>query len=375
MRNMLRNMRLKYRMILGGVAAVVIPFSIAGIIIYVQLSNSLFEMAQEKTVHMAQDVSDFIGATLNQEIKLASAIASDPDIIDAVVSGDYQMAQTELKAIHERIGTKNSNVFLADQRGLVRADAAFNNQIGLDISDRDYFLQAKKGVASVVGPIIAKGNATPGKPIIVVCAPVLKNGEFSGIIALPLNIDFVLNMISEERLGDHGYAYLLNGEGLVLAHPRENFILNLRLFDRPGMKKLERMVLSGRTGVTSYSFDGSERIAGVAPIPLAGWTAVFAEKKDEIVAPVNRLLLTILISAILCLLVIILFIVIFSNKLGTPVQKSMDMMKQITRHSKEVFLQVGLDRKITFANPAYVKITGLTDEEIIGKAAQSRKPE
>ena len=227
---MLENMSLKNRMIIGGIAAVVIPFFVAGIIIYVQLSNSLLKMAEEKSVHMAEDTADFIGSALAQEVKLASAIASDPDIVDAIKSGDYRMAQTELQAIHASIGTKYYTVFLADQQGLIRADAVFEQQSGLNISDRDYFLKAKKGLSSVSGPFMPKGTATRGTPIIVVCSPVLEKGAFYGIIALPFNINFILNMISRERLGQGGYSFLINSDGLVLAHPRKELILKYSFF-------------------------------------------------------------------------------------------------------------------------------------------------
>ena len=125
---MLKDISLKYKMILGGVIAVVVPFTIAGIIIYVQQSNSLLEMAKEKSVHMAQEVSHVVEVTLRQEIKLASAIASVPDIVDAVCGGEYRKAQNELEAIHERIGTKYSTLFLADQRGIIRVDAVFSSR-------------------------------------------------------------------------------------------------------------------------------------------------------------------------------------------------------------------------------------------------------
>ena len=363
---MLKGMSLKYKMILGSIIAVVIPFSIAGIIIYIQLSGSLLKMAEEKSVHMAEDISDFIASNLGQEVKLASAIASDPDIVNAVRTGDYRIAQTELKEIHDRIGTKYFTVFLLDKRGFLRADALFSQQIGLNLSDRDYFLKAKEGVASVTGPLMPKGTATPGTPIIVVCVPVVQHGDFLGIVALPFNTDFILNMISRERFSRKGCAYLISREGLVLAHPRKALVLKYNLFDQPGAEEIKEVILSGKTGIASYRFDGSENIAGLAPIPLTGWTTVFAQRKEDIMSPVNRILFTILVSAILFLLVTILSIIIFSNRLSTPLQKMMAMLKQLTRHSSEIIVQIGLDRKISFANPAYEKLVGLKNENIVG---------
>ena len=105
----------------------------------------------------------------------------------------------------------------------------------------------------------------------------------------------------------------------------------------------------------------------MAPIPLTGWTAVFAQSRDEIMAPVNRILSAIFVSAILFLFLTVLFIIVFSSKLSTPVQKTMSMLRQITQHSKESILQIGLDKKISYANPTYEKVAGVKKENLIGK--------
>ena len=112
-----------------------IPFLIAGVIIYVQLSNSLLEMAKEKSIQIAKDISASIEANLVQEIKLISAIAADPDMIEASITGDYHEAQTELESIYKRIGKKYFTIFLLDKHGIARADSFFRQQIGLDLSD------------------------------------------------------------------------------------------------------------------------------------------------------------------------------------------------------------------------------------------------
>ena len=49
----MKEMSFKTKMIFGGVTAVVIPFLIAGIVIYIQLSRSLIEISKERAVHQA----------------------------------------------------------------------------------------------------------------------------------------------------------------------------------------------------------------------------------------------------------------------------------------------------------------------------------
>ena len=366
MKRFLKNMTLKYRMILGGIAAVIVPLSIAGMIIHVRLSNSLLEMAKEKSVLIVNDISSLIDSTLMQKINLTAAVASDPDTVKASKTGDYRDAQIELEELHKRVGRDFFTVFLLDRNGIVRADATFSQQIGLNLSDRDYFLRAKEGKTSVTGPLLPRGNVTPGQPIIVVSTPIQEGREFHGIVAIPFETDFLADTISQKRLGQTGSAFLVNSKGLVMVHPRKELILKMNLLDRPGMEEMAELIRGNKTGTASYSFEGSEKIAGLTSVSLTGWTVVFSQNRDEVMYPAKKILFTIFITAITSMIITIIAIILFSSKISMPIQKIMEMMNAVTKHSTEIILQMGLDRKIIFANPAFTKITGLKSEHVIG---------
>jgi len=363
---MAKGITLKSKMILGGVIAVIVPFFIAGIIIYIQLSSALLEITKEKSLNIAKDISASIDERLNQEIRQTLAIAADPDIIEAARTGDYNVAQIELESIYERIGMDFFTILLADRYGIIKADAFFPQQIGINISDRDYFIKAKEGETSVVGPFLPRGSATPGEPVIVVCAPILDKNEFYGICALVFNTDFLVDILSRKKHGQTGHAFLINAEGLVLAHPKREFIYKLHLLDQPGTEEIKKLILGKMSGTAFYSFDGSEMIVGLAKMNLTGWIAAFAQSRREIMSPVDRILRAMFISGMIFLVITLLIIISFSSKISDPIHKIMEMMKHVMQHSNEIIMQIGLDRKIIFANPAFEKITGLKLDSVIG---------
>lgn len=353
-------------MILGGIVAVLIPFLIAGIIIYVQISNSLLEITEERSLHTANDISEIINMTLLQEIKLASAIAADPDIIAASQTGDYREAQNELKQIYQRIGKDFFTIFLLDKYGIARAEAFFSEQIGLDLSDRDYFIKAKEGQTTVAGPIFARGNATPGESILLVAVPIQERGDFLGVVALAFNTVFMVDILSQKNIGKMGFAFLFNAEGLILVHPKKELILKWNILDQPGTEKIKKMVKEKKTGIVSYSVDGSEKILGLARVKLTGWLVAFTQSRDEIMIPVKKTLTSIFFSGLIFLSITILIIIFFYSKVSYSVQKTLEMMKHVTHYSTEIILQIGLDKKIVYVNPTFEKVTGLKSGEIIG---------
>ncbi|MBN2041921.1 MAG: response regulator [Spirochaetes bacterium] len=363
---MLKNLTLKYRIISVSIGAIVIPFVVAGIVIYIQLSNSLIKIAEEKSVHYAEDLSSLISSRLDSDIRLASSIAAGPEILSAVKTRDYRKAQHELEQIYKRIGEKLFTIFLADENGIARADAFFKQQIGLDMSDREYFKKAKEGIANVAGPILARGTATPGDPVIMVISPIFENKRFYGIVGIPYNTDFILKLLKKRRTDETGYAFIANAEGLITIHPRKELVFKTNLFDLSESEKLREIILSGETGNVRYSFEDSEQLAGITTMGLTDWVVIFSQSRNEIMRPVNRILLSMLISSLAFVLAAVLFIIFFSGRISSPFQKMAKLMKYITLHSREIILQIGTDRKVYYANPAFEKLTGLKSGDVEG---------
>ena len=353
-------------MILGGLASILFPFIVVGLIIHTQLSNALLDLSKEKAIHMARDVSTSIDEILKWEITLAASIAADPGIIRSLSIRNHDIVQTKIETIYKRIGRDTFTIFIADKHGIAIADAFYKNQIGLDISDRDYFQNAKQGRSGVAGPFRAKGVATPNSPVIIVYAPIIEDSEFYGIAAIPFSIDFIVNIISRHKNKHTGYAFLMNDEGTIVAHPRKEFILAPALSGLPDTEDIKDKVFNKGDGIASYSFEGHEKIVGLSRMRVTDWTAAFTQNKDEIMSPVNRIIYSIFFSGLIFLVITMLIIVLLSRRLSTPIQKMMEIRKQVTQHSTEIILQIGLDRKIHYANPAFEKATGSKPETVVG---------
>lgn len=356
-------------MILGSCLAVIIPLLIAGTIIYIQLSSSLIERTRDKAAGSARDIAYFIDNYLSQEIKLLSAIAASPTTVEAVKTGDYRFAQRMLYSVHDRIGNQFFTIFILDKNGIARADAFYRQQIGLDLSDREYFRNARKGRESIAGPMFARGKATPEAPILVISVPITDNGVFWGTICIGFNTDFITKILARHDIGQTGSAFLINSEGLVLLHPQKDYILNLNLFEQPGTEAIKGLVQSGANGTATFRFNGVEKIASLARVDPTGWIAVFAQDRDEVMIPVKRILLSIAVSGLVFLFLTIAAIVVFSGKISSPIDKRMELMRQVTKHSNEIIVQIGIDRKIVFVNPAYEKMAGVNAKQVIGKEA------
>ena len=359
-------MSIKKKMILSAIAAVSIPFLIVGMIIHFQLSRSLLGITKDHAVHAAEDLSWVISAALDQEKLLATSIAADPDIIEACEKEDFSTAQQELEQIWKGIGKDYFTIFLLDQKGIDRVDVRFDTQVGLDLSDRQYFMDAKSGKASVAGPFFPRGESTFEEAVIIISVPIMNGDTFLGAVCIPHSIQFIANMLETKKIGETGFAFLVDAQGLLLVHPIKQLSLNFNIKDLPGTEEIIRMLKAHQTGASSYYLIGEEQIVGLYTVPLTGWKVIYSQNKKEIMAPLNRLLSTISLLGVLFLLITIVTMLVMTRKFSSPIEKMVQTMKEVTTHSSEVILQINRKRKIIYANPTFETITGLSADEIKG---------
>ncbi len=105
---LLRNKSLIFKLISGAILSTIIPFRISGILIYFQLSNSLMDLSLEKLLHNAQDLSQILDENLNTYIKIASTVATSPEISIAVKERNFNKMQEVLDTIQVKIEKDNN---------------------------------------------------------------------------------------------------------------------------------------------------------------------------------------------------------------------------------------------------------------------------
>ncbi len=128
-----------------------------------------------------------------------------------------------------------------------------------------------------------------------------KQGKLVSIITTNLKLEYIWDMldaVAEENkaTGHTGYAFLLNKEGLFIAHPADQ-ILQPRPHMPPDTKDMVHEMTSGNRGTAYYSSrKGVKKLAGYAPLKGFGeykghgWSVGVNENYSELQDPMNRLL-------------------------------------------------------------------------------------
>ncbi len=332
----MKKLTLSTKLTIGGVLVVVVPLAIIGIFAVMRTSDALTTLSREHAASMAVELADMTQTALSREIKIVSELSLEQTIVEtaAKVAGgkaedaatDIEKVDRHLSRVMKKIGGDYESVIVANQAGVVFADGGKGEWKGVSIADRDYFKAAKDG-KTIVGSVV-KSKKT-GNPVVPISAPLLgANGEFVGNISTILKIDFLVDKIGGTKLGTTGYAFMTDSHGLVIAHPKRDFILELDLTKLKGMESIVSRMLAHNTGVESYVFEGIPKIAGFAPVALTGWSIGTTQPEAEFLASVHAIRNGIIMVGSVFLGLTVILVLLFARSISRPIARVVEGLNE-----------------------------------------------
>jgi signal transduction histidine kinase/CheY-like chemotaxis protein len=111
-----------------------------------------------------------------------------------------------------------------------------------------------------------------------------------GLVLAEVNLKFVWEVVSAIRIGDSGYAYVVDAAGRLISHP--DIALVLRGTDLSALEPVRRALAGAAApgdeiSIASLAADGRDRrtLTAQAPIPALGWHVFVEQPLAEAFAP------------------------------------------------------------------------------------------
>ncbi len=125
--------------------------------------------------------------------------------------------------------------------------------------------------------------------------------EFAGVVVIDIDYEKIIRKVIDIQVGEKGYAFLVDQFGRSIAHPRfEPFKYHLDNYPDASLKKLVMKMMTGASEWKSYFFEGNQKVAAFAPIPIMNWslavTIPIDELRKEALAIRSRVIQTVLIT-------------------------------------------------------------------------------
>ena len=283
------------KLIIGGLATVLIPMIIVGYLSFSKAESALLDLSKTQAQGIASDLARMTNNILESEKDKAATIAAQRAIVDlaetvkasGIKASGKQIGELfkSLKRQYSKLGDHYQGIYISDAKGLIFTGILENGEMykEINIAEREFFIRAKNSNDSIISEMTISG--VTGKSIVMACAPIKSDeGSFLGIVGTVIKAEYFADLISDRKIGETGYGYMIDKSGLTLAHPKPEFVLKINLTSVKEMESINTQMMAGKSGVEEYVFKGTAKIAGFAPVGVNSWSISATQNKDEFLA-------------------------------------------------------------------------------------------
>lgn len=311
-------MSLKVKLVLMFMIFISVPMIALGWISSTMASDSM----QKATEHELSEFSLNASGMIVQQMEALDMYLdglSHNNLYAQVAAGQTELAEEAFDMLKELQANKSDKInmlVLLDHN----ADAIMNNlkiDVTKNYSDREYVKKALSGTPGRSSVIISK---TTGVPVIAIAYPLKLDGSIVGVLIGTINFDIFSEYLENIHVGEGGYAYMVDREGLILYHPNEDHVLTSSLedFGIPNFENISSQMKSGTEGQGYYTQNGIDKF--VHFVPANDWTVAIAAEYDEYMASAIHIKrITWIITGVALLISVFLSLMFSSRNIIKPI--------------------------------------------------------
>lgn len=284
--------------------------------------DAVVALQQEMAQGAAFKIRQFIG---DIEKSMRSSALSAEAVATGRLSGSFRFELLKLLKTTPAV----TAVAALDRRGHEVAKVS-REELVLEEDLRDQsssiaFLRAQKG-RNYFGRLYFVRDSEPYMQIAVPIEWFVD--EVEGVLVAEVSLRYLWDAISDIRVGESGYAYVVSQDGDLIAHPDISLVLQRQdIRDLPQVKYA--MAEEPIPFEAHPSLLGEQVLATRAPIPDLGWSVIVEQPTREAYAPLLASLLRTALFSLIALAMAFLVSLLISRKVVRPLAVLREGAKRI----------------------------------------------
>ena len=288
----------------------VLPLLFSIIVTFEQSERTTVQAVFEANRNLAANIADDIDAIFIEKVRLLKIVANNAEI----KSADPLRQTAVLRDLYFHSGDIGI-ALLADSQGKLIARSDDQPIAGISYFDRDYFQQMLRTRTTAISGVIQ--SRSTGHQVIGLAEPVIGwNGELLGAVIINVELEKLGQRIAKTKIGQTGYAILINEDGYILQHPESGIVATAANLFR---MVPELSTVFKQTGAMEYEYEGQKKLAGYSYAPTPGWGLIVQQPLDEALAGVRATRRANLFIVLLAGVGAIAFGLILAGRLSRPI--------------------------------------------------------
>jgi PAS domain S-box-containing protein len=349
---------------------------------------------------IADEAAKMTEIWLGQQTRILKATAASVSLLPKTdTPGILRFLEMAMKAGHF------SDVYIGTPGGVLIDGAGWHPPSSYDPRQRPWYRRAMEAGRTV--STVPYQDLVTNEPVIALVSPLIVDHDFRGVIGADTVLDTLVENLRAVKVGETGFAFIVNGNGTILVHPNSDYPMKVKLQDTdPSLRHVLDDFARSPSGTVSYRHGERAEILSYTKIADSNWTLCTTIPRDEAYRIARKT--TVLFAAEIVLkvlggiaLVTLLFafgnglaFFVFSRRYTTTLQKQQDEItginedlawnihkrKELEKHYQTLFnvandvILVSKDLCLE-CNEKATEVFGLSRLGIIGRSLLDLSPE
>ena len=275
------------KLILAFSITLIIPALVIGFLSYSTAKDAIEKEIQNGVKTNIELLNASINNTLEQKMHDIETFTQD------ITARQFQQENIpelrEQLAQYAKLHPEVIGTYIGTTTGAFIEEPQITDTSQYDPRTRDWYKEAldQKGEVVISKPY---QDVTTGSMVVTISR---STADGSGVMGVDLTLKYIQDVISQVKIGEHGYAFLLDADRTYMAHPSAEAGTEATdvFFDK---------MYSRESGQFDYQYEGTDRTLGFMTNELTGWKmagTIEQAEIDEAAAPIFRKMLLVIIIA------------------------------------------------------------------------------
>ncbi|MGN0143497.1 MAG: cache domain-containing protein, partial [Clostridium sp.] len=327
-KNLLQSMSNK--IMLQIILVIVLICSAMSIISFTKTKSKMIQTTYENLRNRTQDSAKAINREVEMSMKKLDYIASLPE----VQTMDFNTWQGVVEEQCKIWGFESIYVF--DNNGI----AYYLDGTQKDWSQDNYFTDIKTKKQYITDtPWIDVNNK---KSIATVITPIKNNSdEIIGYMCGTLDLAQINEVVQNIKIGENGYAFLINKKGLIAAHKNMDLVFNetniLDLSndesDKADMEKMISDAKEKKEDIIKMKLNNEEVYASYKTPENTEWSLVLVSPTSEVLSGINQVARTQIILAFIGIVLSVLISIFIRQQISNEITRIIKYSEQLSNYN------------------------------------------
>ncbi len=175
-------------------------------------------------------------------------------------------------------------------------------------------------------------------PSMVIAVPIEEyRRRPTSVLSAEMDLRYLWNLIQQMQIGEKGMAYVVDGEGYLIAHPDTG-----RVTSRINVRHLPMVdrAIAGEEGNLEFEDSGGEKYLVVfKPIKELGWSVIVQVPVEEAYEPIRQVAKTALKWVLIVLTVALILGFLLTRKFTLPIKQLAKEMGEVAKGNLDIYIR------------------------------------